>query len=337
MNKLKILVLGVGGNVSIGILKAIRNSDINAYIYGACVQKYAAGYAFCDEAFICPYARDEKFISWLIKTIEFNNIDVVLSGVEEINYVLASNDIESNCKILVPEKHNLEVFNDKLQTVKWLKSNGIDSPITLDLSLDYSFFYIKDHLSIPFIVKPKCGKSSAGLFVIEDEDQYVKIENKELYIAQEVIGNRESEYTCGIYKSIFGYTEIIIMRRYLRNGSTVMAEVIDSEKIYNYCKKIADSCSTCVPFNIQLRLSSQSKQPYCFEINMRLSGTTAIRHGFGFKDCQVWLKESIENKNYHNEFNVIPAVALRYEDEVFIEKSVITSLNQVDPTITKVK
>ena len=138
-------------------------------------------------------------------------------------------------------------------------------------------------------------------------------------MAQELIGDTETEYTCGVYKSKFDYTKIIVMRRRLRNGSTIMAEVIDNNIIYNYCKKIADACKTTVPFNIQLRLCTKTLKPYCFEVNMRLSGTTAIRHGFGFKDCQVWIKESTQGVSFHDDFNVIPAVAIRYETEIFLE------------------
>ena len=331
--KSRMLVLGVGGNVSIGILKAIRNSDLNTYIFGACVQKYAAGFAFCNESLICPDANHESFLPWLKKVVGEKNITIILSGVEEINNALATAGvINDKCQLLVPEKHNIHTFSDKLKTANWLADNDIDHPKTLDLSQHYRFSEIKGSLGLPFILKPKVGKGSAGLFIIDNEEQYLGIEDIQLYVAQQLIGDANNEYTCGVYKSKFGYTEIIVMRRLLRNGSTIMAEVVDNREIYNYCKQIADACTTTVPFNIQLRICNQTHKPFCFEINMRLSGTTAIRHGFGFKDCQVWIKETIENKNYRSDFNVKPALALRYEAEVFLDKDTVHSLNLVRPT-----
>ena len=331
--KIKVLVLGVGGNVSIGILKAINNSDISAYIFGACVQKYAAGFALCDESLLCPYASHESFLPWIKKVVDENKIDIVLSGVEEINNTLATAGIiDDKCQLLVPEKYNLDTFSDKLKTVNWLADNNIGHPKTLDLGEYYSFSQIKSSLALPFIVKPKVGKGSAGLFIIENEEQYLGIEYTKLYVAQQLVGNAETEYSCGVYKSKFGYTEIIVMRRLLRNGSTVMAEVVDNEEIYNYCKQIADACTTSVPFNIQLRLCTKTQKPFCFEVNMRLSGTTAIRHGFGFKDCQVWIKETVQNKNYRSDFNVKPAIAIRYEAEVFLDKDTVHSLIFAKPT-----
>ena len=332
-SKLRVLVLGVGGNVSIGILKAIKSSDINAFVFGACVQKYAAGFALCDESLLCPYANHESFLPWVNKVVEDNNINIVLSGVEEINNALASAGILNNkCQLLVPDKHILDTFSDKLTTVNWLADNNIDHPKTLDLVEDYSFSQVKSSLALPFIVKLKVGKGSVGLFKIENEEQYLGIEDINLYVAQQLIGDAESEYTCGVYRSKFGYTEIIVMRRLLSNGSTIMAEVADNKEIYDYCKQIADACNTTVPFNIQLRLCNKTRKPFCFEVNMRLSGTTAIRHGFGFKDCQVWIKETAQNKNYRSDFNVKPAIAIRYQAEVFLDKDTVHSLNLDKPT-----
>lgn len=277
---------------------------------------------------------EQRLLPWLKNIIEDNNINIVLSGVEEINNALAKADtLGDNCQLLVPEKHNLETFSDKLATVNWLANNNIGHPQTLDLAEGYVFSEIKDKLTLPFIVKPKIGKGSVNLFTIENEEQYLGIKDKDLYVAQQLIGDAESEYTCGIYKSKFGYTEIIVMRRQLRNGSTVMAEVVDNKVIYDYCKQIADACDTTVPFNIQLRLCSKTQKPFCFEVNMRLSGTTAIRHGFGFKDCQVWIKEASQNENFRSDFNVKPAIAIRYEAEVFLAIEKVNSLNLINPTV----
>lgn len=321
MNKINLLVLGAGGNVSIGILRAVRNSDINARIFGACVTNRAAGYAFCDETLISPFAEDKHFVPWLNRVINEHSIDAVISGVEEINSVLAlSKKAHDGCALLVANSNYLHVFNDKLKTVNWLADNNIYHPKTLDLSEQLRFGDVENFLKTPFIVKPKLGKGSVGVFKIENEKQYSQIFDKELFIAQELIGDEDSEYTCGVYKSTFGYIEIIVMRRKLRYGSTYIAEVVDNPIIYDYCKKIACAIDFDGPFNIQLRYCHELHRPVCFEINMRLSGTTCIRHGFGFKDCQVWIKENLFNDNFKDDFNVKPGIAVRFESEVFLEK-----------------
>jgi carbamoyl-phosphate synthase large subunit len=316
---MKILILGVGGNVSIGIVRAIRQSALDAYIIGACVSKNAPGFAFCDAIAQSPYADSDQFLPWLENMIEKNNIEVVLSGVEEINAVLARNkNHNSECKYLVPELENQNIFKNKLHTVEWLAKHSIDHPKTLDLQKGLNFQQIVNLLKSPFIVKPKEGKGSQGISVIDTEREYEKINCKEDYVAQELIGDADSEYTCGVYKSKFGYTEILIMRRQLSKGSTNMAQVVSDHNIFSYVKRVADCLDTTSPFNVQLRLCKFSKRPVCFEINMRLSGTTPMRHKFGFKDCQVWIKESILNKNYQSDFTVQPGTLVRYESEAFL-------------------
>lgn len=83
MKEIKALILGVGGNVSQGIIKAIRKSDLNVKIIGACVSAESLGLYMCDEAYISPYASDQKFIPWLINICNDLSIDIVLTGVEE--------------------------------------------------------------------------------------------------------------------------------------------------------------------------------------------------------------------------------------------------------------
>lgn len=327
---LNILVLGVGGNVSVSILKALRNSSIkNLKIFGACVQNNASGFAFSDAALICPYASDKMFIEWLKKTEESCDIDVVISGVEEVIEVLAKNkSTHTRSLYLTPDLNTILTFNDKLKTIHWLQKQNIDSPKTIDLGVVEDKKVILSSLRMPFSVKPKIGKGSMGIKMIREKgdiDAYIKDRD---YIAQEIIGTPNSEYTCGVYKSKFGYTEIIIMKRNLSKGSTSFAEVVYDNEIENYCRRIADSCETFAPFNIQLRKCVKEKKPYCFEINMRLSGTTSIRHEFGFRDCEAWICEELFNQDSRSLFNVTSGTAIRYEEEVFFKEGALKKINK---------
>ena len=74
---INVLVLGVGGNVSQGILKALRASDLDLHIVGACIGPLSTGLYMCDEACISPYANDPKFIGWLIDLCNEKKIDIV--------------------------------------------------------------------------------------------------------------------------------------------------------------------------------------------------------------------------------------------------------------------
>lgn len=327
---MRVLILGMGGNVSVGIAKCLTSLRPNIYILGAGVDRFTAGYLHCDEAIICPYAANANFALWLNKLVHQKRIDIVISGVEEINSELSKIDLETlPCNILCADEETLKIFSDKLKTANWLASNGIDAPTTILLEKDLTFEKIKENFSLPFIVKPRFGKGSANINLITNEDQFQKLIYKDNFIIQAHVGTPDNEYTCAVYKSTFGYTKTIIMRRKLKHGSTVFAEVIENETIDAYCRTIAKTIDCKVPFNIQLRLDNETLKPMCFEINMRLSGTVAIRHNFGFPDCVVWVKEQLLGKSFEHEFNTTTKfIATRSEQEIYFLSTDLEQLSQ---------
>ena len=87
-SNLCILVLGVSGNVSAGILKVVRANFKNAYIIGSCVNK-TFNSIYSDEFIISPYASDDLFSEWIKDLCVSKNVNVILSGVEEVNDALS--------------------------------------------------------------------------------------------------------------------------------------------------------------------------------------------------------------------------------------------------------
>lgn len=326
------LVIGVSGHVSVAILKALNNANFSGLkIYGACVNNQAAGFALSDEALLCPPANSITFPAWLKDTVEKHDIHLVISGVEEVNHALAQLKAQQgNALYLAPELDNIQRFNDKLTTMQWFQQIGIAHPRTVDLDDPHAVASIKTTLNFPVIVKPKRGKGSHGVATVADASGLKHYSDAHNYIAQELIGTAETEYTCGVYKSKFGYTKIIVMRRTLKHGSTAIAEVVRNDAIEAYCQHIAQHITTTAPFNIQLRLSADNT-PLCFEINMRLSGTTAMRHQFGFKDCEAWIREQLFDQESSALFAVVPGVAIRYEEEAYFKSGSLDSLSLDTP------
>ena len=89
MQPLNTLVLGVGGNVSQSIQKALALSTLPTRVVAACISAEAAGLYLADRAYISPLARSDEFVPWLLDVCEREKIDVVLSGSELVLEVLA--------------------------------------------------------------------------------------------------------------------------------------------------------------------------------------------------------------------------------------------------------
>ena len=133
MRKLTILLLGVGGNVSQGILKAIRGYDfakknVEIHVIGACISPESVGLYMCDQACISPYANDPGFLDWVITLCNKQKVDLILTGVEENIIALQRGirELKTRTKAIFVASplEMLEIGQNKYLTCEWLKDNG---------------------------------------------------------------------------------------------------------------------------------------------------------------------------------------------------------------------
>jgi len=328
---MNVLILGVGGNVGQGIIKALRNSNLKAQIHGACISPYSAGLYMCDKQIISPYATDGLFIEWLVTYCRKYNINVVLSGVEEVLKELSCYKIflekETNAKIIVSNKETFDICLDKYQTIKWLEDNGLNHPKTYKLSEINTFDECVKKLGTISISKPIHGKGSIGVSKINNENDFLKLKEKKSseMILQEYLGNDASEYTSAVYCDRAGKIRgSIIFKRTLFSGTTYKAEIVENKKGENYITELVSKLKPTGPCNIQFRM--HNNKPVCFEINLRFSGTTPVRAHFGFNDVEFALRNLVLNEKQNDLPIVTKGVMLRYWNEIYPEESTLTNL-----------
>jgi carbamoyl-phosphate synthase large subunit len=291
-----ILVLGISGNVSAGILKVVRANFKNAYIIGSCVNK-TFNSIYSDEFIISPYATDEFFPHWVKNLCSSKNINIILSGVEEVNDALSIIKEElykqTSTQVICPRIEALKIGKDKYKTFHWLQDNDFNYPRTILPSSKDEVILFYDSLQKNLILKPLNGKSSQGIYYLKNRNDINHIDiDFTSYALQEVIGNEEDEYTVGCFQFQNGQcVQPIIMKRQLKDGNTVFAQIVQDEKISDYCLEITKKLTPLGPLNIQLRLNDFG-EPVCFELNVRFSGTTLIRDFFGFKDVVASIYEA---------------------------------------------
>lgn len=334
MNKeINIIILGVGGNVSQGIMTAIRLSGISCRLIGVCVSPESLGLYFCDAAYISPYANEEDFLPWLVDICRKEKVDIIFSGVEEIIWKLEENREKLQAlpvKFIASPLDCLRIGNNKFLTCEWLRENGLNYPAyALSNDLEAVSRLVKK-VGFPLIAKPVSGKGSSGIMVVKTP---VELNNVPLYdyILQEALGDDRSEYTVGCYLNKDKCLEsMIVMRRTLRYGTTFKAEIIHNPAIEEECRKICSRFGAIGPLNIQLRI--HNGKPVCFELNVRFSGTTPLRARWGFNDVKAMLDEYI----YCQYVNLAPlekGLAYRYFNEAFVDLSMqhqLTNEGHVD-------
>lgn len=322
MKKMNVLILGLGGNVSQSILKALSMNDMPLNKIGACVNAEAAGLYLCDSSYISPYAVDPKFIPWVIDICNKERIHLILTGVEEIILSLQKNyDIikaETNAVFIASSIEKLMIGQDKLLTCKWLEENGFNYPHFCASGDIFKAKELVRDCGYPLIGKPRKGKSSMGIILIENESDLKRVVQLDDYIIEEYIGTPGTEFTVGCYCSKDGsLIRTIIMHRKLKNGSTWEATVVDNESILTESIKICQAFKPKGPLNIQFRVSKDNR-PICFEFNVRFSGTTSMRTHFGFQDVKALLNEYCLNDTIDDCFNIKKGRSFRFEEEVYI-------------------
>lgn len=320
MRKINVLILGVGGNVSQGIMAALKTSKLPCRIVGACISHESLGLFFCETSYIVPLANDPLFIDSVIDICNKENIDIILTGVEENIIALEINraHFESRTKavFVCSSIEQLEIGLNKYKTSEWLKNNNFNYPESACTLNWESVIELVDNIGFPLIAKPNSGKGSNGIFIVNNWQELETIKNSD-YCVQEILGDSNSEYTVACYVDKEGRDhDILIMHRKLKAGTTFMAEIVQNELIRDECERICRAFKPIGPFNIQLRI--HKGKPVCFEFNVRFSGTTPIRAQWGYNDVEALINEYIHNipVSLHP---LMKGKAYRYYNEAFID------------------
>jgi carbamoyl-phosphate synthase large subunit len=319
MPDITVLVLGLGGNVSQGILKALRLSSLSVRVIGACVSPTSAGLYGTDRSLISPPAADLGFADWLIDTCRTEGVHAVLTGVEPILEVLADRpELEANAsaKIIVSSPAALAVGADKLRTSQWLRDHGLGFARSVRSEDEQAARSLAAECGFPLIAKPRRGKGSQGVILIDDHAALQRISNMSDYVVQEYLGSPDAEYTVGCWSDRDARVRgCIVMRRELTAGTTTAVRVESLPSARAEAVKIASELRPLGPCNVQMRIVDG--RPVCFEINVRFSGTTPIRARLGFNDVDATLRHYVLGEPAMDLPEITSGSALRLWREIY--------------------
>ena len=84
----------------------------------------------------------------------------------------------------------LSITNDKLMTCKWLEQNRFNYPLYAASEDHLAIQKLKECCSYPLIAKPRIGKGSQGIFLLNSDSDLAKLQALEGYVLQEYVGTR---------------------------------------------------------------------------------------------------------------------------------------------------
>ncbi len=300
--KVSIAITGTGSLIGQAIIKSLKQSNLQSKIklIGFDYFDYTVGSFWCEQNYILPDilkpSKESEWFNLVLDIIQKERIFILFIGLdfELLLFAKYKDEIEknSNCKVVVSDEQLLKIGNDKYLTYQFLKDHNLNYPKTfLPVNFDQS------KIGYPFIIKPRVGARSKGVYIIKNEKEFLQnISQVHEPIIQELIGNDETEYTCGVLCFDNKIVDLIVLKRSLKEGNTYIAEYKTDFPpiIYEYIRSIAQILNPFGPCNLQLRLDEQGR-PNLFEINPRFSGTTYFRSLFGFKEVEYTANYLLSN------------------------------------------
>lgn len=329
--KKNILVTGAGALLGQGILRLLQVSDFSRKIFTADPDPRSTGHWLGDYAVTIPKVSDSAYIDAIKKVVSDHKIDAILVGTDVELPILSKYKKEFadqfNCKIIVSDEEVVNIANDKLLTANFLKENNFPYPFSVMANDKNKLKEIEEKLGFPLFAKPFDGARSLGIKKIENHEELMEIydPNSNL-VVQQFLSENEGEYTSGCVVVDGKCVAVITLKRDLRDGNTYRA-YRDSEtsKYDEFIIPIAEKLNPDGPVNFQFRIFNG--KPVIFEINGRFSGTTPLRHFFGFNEVEALLKYYLFQEEIAKP-NLKEGLVMRAWSDLFIDGDQFKKLNE---------
>jgi carbamoyl-phosphate synthase large subunit len=130
----KILLTGCGGAPTLSYVRSLRDADPRKekfFLVGVDADKYTIHRSECDKTYICPFVKDEKYISFILEIIKKEKIDFLHTQPEPEVYMIGKNRNiieQTGCKLLMPKQETIEILRDKYKSYQAWLAQGITVP-----------------------------------------------------------------------------------------------------------------------------------------------------------------------------------------------------------------
>ncbi len=309
----KILLTGIGGDVSQSVATIIRESKRAYELVGSDVDYDHGGSYFVDKTFLLPPSTDPNYLNQFQQLVREERIDIAIPLTE-------------------PELIHLHPWIPQASHISWIWSgptvcaSGLDKLKTaehlasLDIPVPWTT-YTRETLpkEYPCIMKPRIGSGSKSILIVKNKEEALYLRNHYSdFVFQELLEPSDKEVTCAVYRTREGQTAVFQMLRRLKGGITAWAKIINEPDVTRICQEIAEKLDLRGSMNVQMRLTQDG--PRIFEINPRYSSTSLMRHRVGFCDV-LWALDEIEGKKIHFPNIPVGKILVRIHGAATLQKS----------------
>ena len=317
-----VLVTGVGAIIGYGIVRSLRLVRPPVRIVGADIYADAVGQKWCD-AFEQAVRTDRPdHPEFIQRVVDTHRVDLVIPGIEQD---AARMTLDSYCgrisgaKFALNDPDLVRVANDKWLTHLAQKEAAIPA---IPSRIEGDFASLSRDLGLPFLLKPRRSYASKGIHRIESEADliYWRGRTGANFMAQEIVGTTDSEFTTGVFGLGDGaYVPGISFRRRLSGeGATSHATVVTSAALDGCIERLVKYFKPIGPTNFQFRL--HQSQFLLLEVNPRISASTSLRTAFGYNEAEMCVEYYL-GRRAPEPREVLRGSAVRYiEDHVSYDR-----------------
>lgn len=265
--------------------------------------------SLCDVFVQSPYANTQEYIPFLIELAKKENVKYIFPLTDlEIDIINKQRNKfeEESLVVCISSRETLGIARDKYALFKAFEND--------DRVLSIPTFTASDdlyQLSYPCVAKPKDGRSSEGLFYLQNREQLNTIGDITNYMFQEKI---EGNVCCVdfVRDAKSGCSFCVPREELLRtkNGAGTTVRIFNDSSLEELVKYIGDKLNICGVVNMEF--IKNDKGYYLIDINPRFSAGIAFSCKTGydfinahlacFSDAQIQsplkFKDSIEIKYF---------------------------------------
>lgn len=320
-----VLVTGVGGATGIGAVRAL-SEETSHEIIGVDMNPDAVGLYFADTGRTVPAAVDENWADELIRIIKEFNVDVVIPTVDEELDQLPklTTSLLNRGSVIAPRQDVIDICLDKYKSYTFLKNEGHSVPQTW-LGTEVNRI---DSADYPLLVKPRTGRGSRGIEVLETREDLESYRDRTDFAAEELLYQEVisgTEYTTSVISTKDNQLLGIVPKEAIKKkGITVKGATRQNSIITESCQRIFETLEPAGPMNVQ-QIVDEHGDPYIIEINPRFSSTSNLTVAAGVNEFDLLLRDALgESVSRINDYE-IDLYILRYDDQIFLPEEKLQS------------
>ena len=311
-----VLIPGAAAPAGINTIKSLKMVRFDGKIIGTDSDSLAPGAFMADIFSIMPEAKEESlFIDKLFELVKTHRITVLMpsSGFDIYPYSKYRKQLqELGAYAVVSDRDALEICRDKMRTYQELSPR---------FKVPFTTTEPEKIQSFPVIAKPRSGKGSRDVIMIEDESdlQYVRSKYHDMIFQQYLPG---VEYTIDVLSDLNKEPLFAVSRIRLqtKDGISTKGKIVRNQKMEEDCMNIAKSIGIRGPCCIQMK-ETEDGEPQLVEVNARLGGGTIFTTLAG-ANIPALILDLVEGKKIS-----IPKISevtiIRYFEEIVVRDPLV--------------